>query len=233
MNEMRSPLKGSVACSWFPSKSFQEPLHLRRPSSTILAASFSKDASPLRASSRRRTRERRSSLGPRHGTCFWFVESAEMTSPIAESDLLMDMASFSSSPATPDFSTRSDPARSTSVSLPRTTRPLRRLLLLSTSDTNRCDRDDAAFRPVSATARCSRPASSAAISSFSVRAVFRTPPSTVARPSDVCCASFTANGARLPRRGAKRSRSASRYLRAKRRRADYPRARRGGGVAGR
>ena len=90
-----------------------------------------------------------------------------MTSPMALNDLLMEAASFSSSPWTPDFSTRSDPARSTNINLPRVFFPDRRFVDVSTIDTNKCDRDVSAFSSVCATARCSRPLSRSATSSSS------------------------------------------------------------------
>ena len=90
-----------------------------------------------------------------------------MTSPMALSDLLMDAASLSSSPCTPDFSTRSDPARSTNINLPRVFLPDRRFVEVRTIETSRCDRDDSAFSSVCATARCSRPLSRSATSSSS------------------------------------------------------------------
>ena len=90
-----------------------------------------------------------------------------MTSPMALSDLLMDAASLSSSPCTPDFSTRSDPARSTNINLPRVFLPDRRFVEVNTMETNKCDRDDSAFSSVCATARCSRPLSRSATSSSS------------------------------------------------------------------
>ena len=49
----------------------------------------------------------------RKGTCFWSAPRAAMTSPSADSDLLMFWASFSAWPVAPDLSMRSLPARST------------------------------------------------------------------------------------------------------------------------
>ena len=56
------------------------------------------------------------SLWLRYGMCPLLVARAEMTSPSAERDLLMDCASFSCSPADLLFFTRSEPARSTKES---------------------------------------------------------------------------------------------------------------------
>jgi len=71
--------------------------------------------------------------------------SAEMTSPSALRDLLIAVASFSRSPCAPDLSTLSDPAKSTRVSLPTCSEPVRRFVVRITSETTRCDRDDSEF----------------------------------------------------------------------------------------
>ena len=54
----------------------------------------------------------------RYGTCFAPEVSAEMTSPRADRLLLMDWSSFIWLPLASVLDTRSDPARSTRVSLP-------------------------------------------------------------------------------------------------------------------
>lgn len=54
----------------------------------------------------------------RYGTNFSLVDSAEMTSPRADRDLLMLWASFNRSCVAPVLSALSDPARSTSDSFP-------------------------------------------------------------------------------------------------------------------
>lgn len=54
----------------------------------------------------------------RYGTNFSLVDRAEMTSPRADKDLLMLWASFNRSCVAPVLSALSDPARSTSDSLP-------------------------------------------------------------------------------------------------------------------
>jgi len=54
----------------------------------------------------------------RYGTNFSPLESAAMTSPSAESDLLMFCASLRRSSVAPVLSARSEPARSTRLSLP-------------------------------------------------------------------------------------------------------------------
>mmetsp|Transcript_23611 Transcript_23611/g.80666 ORF Transcript_23611/g.80666 Transcript_23611/m.80666 type:complete len:202 (-) Transcript_23611:609-1214(-) len=137
-----------------------------------------------------------------------------MTSPTAESDLLMDVASLSWSPTTPDFSTRSLPAKSTKVSLPFTTWPVRRFVVRRTSEMTRCDRDDSAFMAVAVVCRLARPDSRAATRASKESTRSTTAPPTATRPVPDVGASLTVRGAALapPRgSGASRSTSASRY----------------------
>ena len=53
-----------------------------------------------------------------YGMCFALVVSAAITSPRAVNDLLIAVPSSREVPDVPDFPIRSDPAKSTSVSLP-------------------------------------------------------------------------------------------------------------------
>ena len=104
-------------------------------------------------------------------------------------DLLIDCASFSCCPVASLLPTLSLPAKSTNVSFPFVSSPVRRLVVVTTSDMSRCERDDSAFMRVDEVARCFRPESSSMISSAREWAVHCRAPSTCTRPVGLCSAS--------------------------------------------
>jgi hypothetical protein len=90
--------------------------------------------------------------------------STSMQRPRVVSDWLMALASSKAAPSTPDFLTRSEPARSTRYSMPLSVRtpPVHRILSMSTA----CERDESAFIFVQAVARLAKPRCSAAMASL-------------------------------------------------------------------
>ena len=88
--------------------------------------------------------------------CFDFSWRAAITSPNAESDLLMLHASAMPWPETSDFFTRSEPARSTRWSLPWVDAPVIEFLPETVTMTIECERDDSELLSVALTER--RPA---------------------------------------------------------------------------
>mmetsp|Transcript_17075 Transcript_17075/g.59890 ORF Transcript_17075/g.59890 Transcript_17075/m.59890 type:complete len:230 (-) Transcript_17075:981-1670(-) len=99
------------------------------------------------------------SLLLRYGMNFSPVESAEMTSPSADRDLLMACASFSRSALAPVLPTRSLPARSTRLSLPVVIFLVCLLYTSMSTEKMRCEREDSAFILVAPTCRAPLPAS--------------------------------------------------------------------------
>mmetsp|Transcript_4419 Transcript_4419/g.16182 ORF Transcript_4419/g.16182 Transcript_4419/m.16182 type:complete len:201 (-) Transcript_4419:3185-3787(-) len=93
----------------------------------------------------------------RYGMCGCSDASAEITSPSAESDLLIACASLSVSPSAPDFFTRSLPAKSTNESLPFVIVPVCESVVSMTSEKIRCDRLDSTFILVPAVLRTFKP----------------------------------------------------------------------------
>ena len=95
-----------------------------------------------------------------YGMNFSLVDKAEITSPNADKDLLMLIASFSCSPVVPVLSWRSLPARSTKFSFPawKLSLPSSSVLLHSMITVKiACDREDVAFINVAATLRLPTP----------------------------------------------------------------------------
>ena len=94
--------------------------------------------------------------------------SAAITSPSAESDLLIEFASFSCCWLAPVFAARSDPAKSMSENLPRFTAPVVLFVTSSRSERTKCDRDDSAFILVEDVFRFVAPRSKISVSSSTV-----------------------------------------------------------------
>ena len=91
-----------------------------------------------------------------------------MTCSSDERDLLMDCASFSCSPTTPDLPTRSEPARSTRCNLPLSSEPSREERHETYSVRTRCERDELAFIRVPWVCRRAEPDTSNASTSAAV-----------------------------------------------------------------
>ena len=82
----------------------------------------------------------------RKGMCLEFSCSAAITSPMAERLLLMFCASVIAWPETSLFLTRSEPARSTRLSLPCVLAPEAACRPVTLTMTIECERDDVAHR---------------------------------------------------------------------------------------
>ena len=101
----------------------------------------------------------------RKGMCLLFSWSAAITSPSAESDLLMCCASAIPWPETSLFLTRSEPARSTRWSLPCVVWPVPEWRPLTVTLKIECEREDVAFILVAETERRAPPLASASSTS--------------------------------------------------------------------
>mmetsp|Transcript_14938 Transcript_14938/g.38299 ORF Transcript_14938/g.38299 Transcript_14938/m.38299 type:complete len:202 (+) Transcript_14938:232-837(+) len=95
----------------------------------------------------------------RYGTCRSPVDSDKNTCPRDERDLLIAAASTKPFPDTSDFETRSEPARSTSVSSDRACFLVTVCVTVTRSWSSKCDRDDAVFIAVAAVVRFLSPSS--------------------------------------------------------------------------
>mmetsp|Transcript_21824 Transcript_21824/g.56817 ORF Transcript_21824/g.56817 Transcript_21824/m.56817 type:complete len:232 (+) Transcript_21824:165-860(+) len=150
------------------------------------------------------------SLWLRYGMWVCSEASALMTSPSADSDLLMACASLSCSPVEPLFLMRSLPARSTKLSLPLVTACVCRLVPSITKLITRWLRLDSRFIAVPATWRRCWPNSMASRSSLALVTSMVVAPCTVTSPlASFLMSSFGAPGPRLP--GSSRSCSVSWY----------------------
>eukprot|EP01139_Manchomonas_bermudensis_P011641 Amastigsp_a343635_16.p4 type:complete len:131 gc:universal Amastigsp_a343635_16:1077-685(-) len=109
-----------------------------------------------------------------------------MTSPRAESDLLMNVASLSRSPTAFERSSRSEPARSTSESLP--TVAVCEILLAQRTQIWRieCERELCSFMSVANVARFPAPRAMTAITSSNEVHVSATRSGTNTRPFGSC-----------------------------------------------
>ena len=95
------------------------------------------------------------------GRSFLLDANISMQRPSVVSDWLIAFASSNALPSTPDFLTRSDPARSTRYSLPISVRGPPTTLIPSMSTA--CERDESAFILVEAVARLELPNANASI----------------------------------------------------------------------
>ena len=104
----------------------------------------------------------------RKGMCLDFSCSAAITSPMAERLLLMFCASVIAWPETSLFLTRSEPARSTRLSLPCVLAPEAACRPVTLTMTIECERDEAEFILVAVTERRAAPRSMALSTSVAV-----------------------------------------------------------------
>mmetsp|Transcript_24862 Transcript_24862/g.71806 ORF Transcript_24862/g.71806 Transcript_24862/m.71806 type:complete len:234 (+) Transcript_24862:316-1017(+) len=105
------------------------------------------------------------SLWFRYGTCFCFLTTASMTSPSADKERLISIASFICGPLASDFFNRSDPPKSHKSNLPETTSPVSRFRLVARIVKMRWDRELSMFIALAATVLWEMPLSSNAFSS--------------------------------------------------------------------
>mmetsp|Transcript_31609 Transcript_31609/g.73725 ORF Transcript_31609/g.73725 Transcript_31609/m.73725 type:complete len:284 (+) Transcript_31609:352-1203(+) len=100
-----------------------------------------------------------------YGTCCCLLVTASITSPSADKDLLMAIASFLCSPVTSDFLSRSDPPKSMRQILPHKVSSVSRFVHCIITENMTCDRELFALMALLATARLAIPRSSRARSS--------------------------------------------------------------------
>mmetsp|Transcript_49647 Transcript_49647/g.153337 ORF Transcript_49647/g.153337 Transcript_49647/m.153337 type:complete len:566 (-) Transcript_49647:332-2029(-) len=108
----------------------------------------------------------RVSFESRNATTFSPATSAAMQLPSVVKDLLIATASLYASPVTPDLDTRSDPARSIRYRRPIVDSPVSRFLRCTSVMRHACERDDAEFILVFATARLPSPSAMRSIDSL-------------------------------------------------------------------
>mmetsp|Transcript_14947 Transcript_14947/g.33018 ORF Transcript_14947/g.33018 Transcript_14947/m.33018 type:complete len:375 (-) Transcript_14947:706-1830(-) len=126
-------------------RTLEAKFRLQKVSSLLYSTGDTHTSMSVLLSCERLSCSRKVSVELRKGTCACFAALAAITSPKADKDLLMLLASVRAWPIAPDLLIRSDPARSTRFSLPLVCTPVGRYSDSTVTVNIMCERDECSF----------------------------------------------------------------------------------------